>query len=119
MFGSLTYGLRRAAQRAGYSLAGLVLVTIGTGFLTAALWMFLSELRDALFAATVIGALYVGVGLILLALSRRCRPVPMAHPVGAPPPPAASAAGLFAALMQGIGAGMAAGAARRGPPPSE
>ncbi len=117
MFGSLRYSLSRMVRRAGYSLGALILMSIGAGFLTVAGWIYLAQTHDTLFAALVIGCVYFGLGLILLALSSRTRPVPMAHHAAAPPPAAASMTGLIAALIQGVGAGVAAGAARKPPPP--
>ncbi|MBT9386504.1 phage holin family protein [Pseudooceanicola sp. CBS1P-1] len=120
MFGSLRYSIDRAVRRAGYSIGAVILLVIGWGFLTVAAWLYLSTVKDAMFAALIIGCVYVGLGLILMFLASRSRPVPMAHPAAAPPPSAASFAGLASALMQGVGAGMAAGAARKAaaePPP--
>ncbi|WP_010140268.1 phage holin family protein [Oceanicola sp. S124] len=119
MLGTFGYRTRTALHRAGWSLAGITLILPGLAFLTAALWLLLSELRDALFAAGVIGALYLGLGLICLAMARRRPRIPLPPRHAVPPPPLAGglAAELVAALMQGVTAGMAARAATRRPPP--
>ncbi|MBY5972028.1 phage holin family protein [Pseudooceanicola marinus] len=123
-----SFALRRMALRAGASIVGAILMLVGLGFFTVALWILLVEMRDPLFAATVLGGIYLGVGLIVLALAMRHprRKLPYGYPPAAPAPPAgvgaagvpgATMPGLMGALMQGVGAGMAAGAARRQPPP--
>ncbi|NIZ07902.1 phage holin family protein [Pseudooceanicola sp. HF7] len=120
MFGSLKYAVSRAARKAGYSLGALVMIMIGLGFLTAAAWLYLTEIRSSLFAALVIGGVYFGLGLVLMALASIDRPVPMAHPSHTEPPAAGSMTGIITALMQGVGAGIAAGSARKAaaaPPP--
>ncbi|PJE26451.1 Putative Holin-X, holin superfamily III [Pseudooceanicola antarcticus] len=106
------YPAQRLKHRVGFSLAGIALILPGLGLLSVSLWMLLAELRDPLFASTVLGGLYVGLGLICLGLARR-RP---RHPV--PPPPAARGLGpeLVSALLQGVSAGMAARASMRPPP---
>jgi len=103
MFTSLKMSLRRA----GFGLGGAFLVMIGLGFLTVAAWITLVEMRDAQFAATVIGAAYVGVGLLVAVLGGR-------RPVHRPPltaPRAGDMSGLSAAFAQGFDAGAATGSA--------
>ncbi|MBR9765595.1 MAG: hypothetical protein GYB53_19275 [Rhodobacteraceae bacterium] len=120
MITTFGYRARAALHRTGWSLAGILLILPGLAFLTAALWMLLSELRDALFAASIIGALYFGLGLICLAMARRRPRIPVPpRPAAVPPPvaPGGMAAELVVALMQGVTAGMAARAAARRPPP--
>lgn len=111
--------MRLAARRTAFGLGAALLLAIGFGFLTVAAWLALEATRGALFAATVIGAAYVGLGLVVLALGTLRRPLPPPNPVGAPPPAAASLQGLAGAFLQGIGAGMAARAniSRPAPPP--
>lgn len=102
MFTSLKMSLRRA----GFGLGGAFLVLIGLGFLTVAAWITLVEMRDAQFAATVIGAVYVGVGLLVAVIGGR-RPVH--HPPRAAHP--GNMSGLSAAFAQGFDAGAATGSA--------
>jgi branched-subunit amino acid transport protein AzlD len=66
MFG-IEQKLERAARKgAAFSAAALIAV-VGVAFLTVAGWMVLAELRSDLFAATVIGCLYLGIAAILVA----------------------------------------------------
>ncbi|MEO9779957.1 MAG: phage holin family protein [Sedimentitalea sp.] len=58
---------RATARAAALSTLGAVFALVGTGFLTVALWLLLVSLQTALFAATVIGALYCAVGFLFLA----------------------------------------------------
>ncbi|MEL6957518.1 MAG: hypothetical protein AAGL89_01035 [Pseudomonadota bacterium] len=61
--------MKLAAQRTALGgLSGLLLV-VGTAFLTAAAYLYLREVADALFALTVIGGAYFGLGLIFLAIA--------------------------------------------------
>ncbi len=70
LFGaSLRDYARRTSRAVAFSLAGAVFLMIGVGFLTMALWLMLEEVRDAVFAAQVIGSLYVAAGLIFFAIS--------------------------------------------------
>ena len=111
------------ALRAGASIIGVILMLVGLGFFTVSAWLLLVEMRDPLFAATVLGGMYFGIGLIVLALAARRprRKLPYGYPPAAPAPPAGqvppggTVPGLMGALMQGVGAGMAAGAAHRRP----
>lgn len=92
--------LKLSLRRAGFGLGGALLMAIGAGFLTVAAWIALAEVRDAQFAALVIGGVYFGLGLIVLALGSRRPHVP---PAAAP----LSMSGLSAAFAQGFGAGVA------------
>ncbi|WP_458792838.1 phage holin family protein [Yoonia sp. MH D7] len=61
--------IEAAARKAAlFSVSGL-LATIGVAFLTCAAWLLLTELRSELFAATVIGAIYLGFALIGFAVA--------------------------------------------------
>ena len=62
---------RFALRRLVYALGGLVFILIGLCFLIGAVWIALAELRDPLFATLVVGAIFFGIGLILLGVSRR------------------------------------------------
>ncbi|MEM9583782.1 MAG: hypothetical protein AAGA08_11755 [Pseudomonadota bacterium] len=53
------------AKRAGLLSGGLLMLSVGTAFLTVAAWIYLTSLADALTAATVIGAVYCGLGFVL------------------------------------------------------
>ncbi|MBW6416908.1 phage holin family protein [Celeribacter sp. PS-C1] len=71
MLTALQHNLARGARRAAWVSAGGILMAVGIGFLTVAAWITLSTLRDAQFAALVIGLVYVGVGLVIVALNTR------------------------------------------------
>ncbi|QFT58142.1 hypothetical protein FIU94_04840 [Sulfitobacter sp. THAF37] len=61
----------KAAQTAQTAVLGLgasLLLAVGIGFLTTAFWIFLVSIADALIAALIIGALYAGAGMIMLAV---------------------------------------------------
>lgn len=63
--------VERAARKGAALSAAALLGVVGAGFLTAAAWMLLSELRSDLFAAGVIGAAYMGAAGIVAALGLR------------------------------------------------
>jgi hypothetical protein len=67
MFGIERKVERAARKGAALSAAGL-LAMVGLAFLTTAGWMVLTELRSPLFAASIIGAVYVGLAAIVLAI---------------------------------------------------
>lgn len=80
MFG-IEQKVGRAARKGAAFSGAALLGCIGVAFLTAAAWMVLSEIRSEIFAATVIGAVYLGAAAIAAALG-------MKKP--SPPPPTAS-----------------------------
>ena len=56
MFASVKYAAASAARKAALLTAGLLLLGIGLGFLTAAMWIVLSLAYGTLTAAAVLGA---------------------------------------------------------------
>ena len=70
-----------AARKAAlFSVSGL-LGLVGAAFLTGAAWLLLVELKSALFAATVIGGVYMGLALIFAAIgSSSARKPVQQHP---------------------------------------
>jgi hypothetical protein len=86
--------LADAGRRAALGFGAAVLLLIGLAFLTVAAWLALAALRDPLFAALVIGLVYLGLGLILLAMAGRRAPPPP------PPDPATRDDALRAAMAQ-------------------
>lgn len=78
--------LAQGARRAAWATAGTLLLVVGIGFLTAAAWMVLSTLKDAQFAALVIGFVYVGLGGLVVAIGMTSNRAPdirsLPHPVG-------------------------------------
>lgn len=67
MFG-IEQKVEKAARKGAAFSAATVLALVGMAFLTTAGWIILSELHSALFAATVIGFIYVGAAAITLAV---------------------------------------------------
>ena len=57
------------ARKAAIASASAILAVVGAAFLTGAGWLLLVEVRSALFAATVIGAIYMGLALIGFAVA--------------------------------------------------
>tara|TARA_R110002051_G_scaffold1008_1_gene4873 strand:- start:6866 stop:7204 length:339 start_codon:yes stop_codon:yes gene_type:complete len=57
------------ARKAALFSASALLATVGVAFLTGAAWLLLVELRSPLFAATVIGSVYVGLALVGLGIA--------------------------------------------------
>ena len=71
--------LASLARKTAWGAAGAVLTLVGIAFLTVAAWLLLAAAQSALFAATVIGCVYLGVGAIALALSARSPHSPTAN----------------------------------------
>ena len=59
-------GMRALLRRVALHGTAVALILAGGGFLTAALWMHLARLHDALFASAVLGAGLVGLGLLVM-----------------------------------------------------
>ena len=112
MFGAFFYSIKQAVRRTTFSLGAALLMSVGLAFLTVAGWIFLAELQGAMMAALIIGCVYFGLGLIALAIGSMSRPVPASYATQSQAPSAGSPGGIASALMQGIGAGLAAGAAK-------
>lgn len=60
--------IEMAARKGAAISAGAALASIGIAFLTVACWIFLSELRSDLFAATILGLVYCGAAAIAFAV---------------------------------------------------
>jgi hypothetical protein len=99
MLTALEARLHAALRRGVRGLVGALFVAVGLGFLTWAAWVTLAAVRDPLFAAQVLGGLYLLGGGVLLILSRR-QPKPAPQP--APPP--ATPAMLVEAFFVGLDA---------------
>jgi hypothetical protein len=74
MFG-IEHKVAKAARKAGLVTASAALTCVGAAFLTSALWMYLSIMQSPIFAAALIGLLYLGGAAILLAVALS-RPAP-------------------------------------------
>ena len=66
MFGPVESKVARVGKTAVIGLGAGLCLAVGLGFLTVAAWLLLVAVTDAATAATVIGATYLGAGLILL-----------------------------------------------------
>lgn len=103
----LTDPLRRAARRTLLGGVGAALAAIGLSFLTLAAWLTLSELEGAVFAAIVLGAAYLGVGALVLAVAGS------GNAAGRAAPAARQAEATPANVVDAFLAGMAAGQSAR------
>lgn len=65
-------GIRRkvaqTAKRAGFLTGGLLLCSVGAGFLTVAGWMTLLPLVGMASTALIVACIYIGLGLIFVAM---------------------------------------------------
>ncbi len=68
MFRRIVQDVQLQARNLVLGLIGGLLVAIGAGFLVTALWMLLAEQFDEKIASLVLGGIFVGVGLIVMAL---------------------------------------------------
>ncbi len=108
MLETLRTSAARTARRSALGLIGILTLTVGLGFLTAALWIFLVTIADSLTAAVVVGSAYVGIGLILLALATARNAEPRMHV--RPERPMTTRmdvlVGIAVAFLEGLGAGL-------------
>ncbi len=79
MLGSLKSKAADTAKRAGLLTGGLLATAVGVAFLTAAAWIYLASVADALTAALVIGAAFVGLGLVLVGVASSGKSHASAH----------------------------------------
>lgn len=93
-------------RRIGLTVAGVVLLAVALGFLTASAWIALSAALTAAQTALLFGLAYGGAGLILIALARHRRTLP---PAAERPDREAGAEAQAAGAVAGAGAGYAAG----------
>lgn len=115
MFGQFVSTLkndaRAAARAAAFSALGGLFALVGLGFLTLALWLVLTSVESATFAATVIGVLYAAAAFILLAFGASGRrkgaePSPQDRDAHTPREP-------FVQMAEGFAMGMQAGRSAR------
>jgi len=107
MLSAVKHSAAMAARKAGMISAGLLCILIGAGFLTGAAWIFLAATYDALIAASIIGAGYAGIGLLLMGLSASAashhEPAPQSEPKAKPA--SSDAPPLLQAFLFGLQAG--------------
>jgi Putative Actinobacterial Holin-X, holin superfamily III len=107
MLSKVKHSAARAARKAGMVSAGALCVLVGAGFLTGASWIFLATAYGTLIAASVIGAAYAGIGLLLVGLAGSDEPHQDTAPEPEPTPAPASsdAPPLLQAFLFGLQAG--------------
>lgn len=80
MLGLLMHGIEHkvagAARKAGLVTASAVLTCVGAAFLTVAAWIYLSTVHSTGFAALIIGLVYVGAGVVVMAMAVSRKPSP-------------------------------------------
>lgn len=64
MLSALRNAVARVGRRAALGTCATLLLVVGIGFFTAALWMYLAAVFDPMQAATMIGLGYSGAGLV-------------------------------------------------------
>ncbi|QFT62763.1 hypothetical protein [Roseivivax sp. THAF30] len=98
---------RRKVRGAAYSVVGTLFILLGVGFLCAALWIVLVELRGALFAAQVIGFGLFAIGFIILGIGKFIsrRPVVVAGHSAAPQTTTLPMVQLIEGFLIGLDAG--------------
>ena len=101
-----------AARRAAFGAGATAFILVGVGFLTSAAWMMLAQMQSPLFAATVIGCAYVGIGLvgvgIAVSSSETSRPTIDASHASSEGKRAADLPPLAEAFVFGLNAGLSA-----------
>lgn len=102
----------RAALRTAMLSGGTICVCVGIGFLTMALWMQLTLLYGAILASLIIGAAYLGVGLVVMGISvaKHARDTPAAAEARSDSAPVdtGDAPPLVQAFLYGMQAGIKA-----------
>ncbi|WP_019953359.1 phage holin family protein [Yoonia vestfoldensis] len=105
---------RLAARAAALSAAGIVFCATGLAFLTVALWVLLATHQGVLAAWTVLGLLYMVLGICFVLIAGRNDRKTPAEPVAAAPQPAQGVE-PFLRMAEGFAAGMQAGRNARRP----
>lgn len=101
-----------AARKTGFAFGGALFFLIGLAFLTVAAWIYLALTLSTLHAALIIGAAYVGFGLIFFGLAQSGDTPEFEQPrmaaQTAPKAETGSAPPLMEAFLFGMQAGMGA-----------
>lgn len=111
-------------RRIGLTVAGLVLLAVALGFLTASAWVALSAALTAAQIALLFGLAYSGAGLILISLARHRRRAPrvpdqsVREAVAEAQALGAAAAGAKAGYAAGLNAALGETVAAKGPLPA-
>ena len=108
MLARLQHAARDAAQRFALGSVGLLMSLAGIGFLSAAALLFLLTQTDPITACAIMGAGFLGLGLILMVIARPSRhKSPKRDSHDRPAPHAQEMPPIAAAFMQGMAEGMA------------
>jgi len=94
----------RKAKKGAAGFAAALLVGVGLGFLTVAAWLVLAQMQGPIFAATILGCAYAGLGISALGLLAFNGPARRASPP-APQPQDLSIAAVMEAFLVGMSAG--------------
>lgn len=100
-----SHAAKKAGRTVAIGLGALISLGVGCAFLTLSAWLFLVTVTEPAIAALIIGGVYTGAALILLAragTSKSEKPAPAPTP-DQPLPPDMSP--LVAAFVTGIQAG--------------
>lgn len=103
MFG-IRKKIARVAKRAGLLTGGLLLCSVGAGFLTVAAWLGLSPIIGAQMTAITIAAVYLGFGLIMIGIASS-KPMEMEQTPQQPKSEASDTSPIIEAFMYGLKAG--------------
>ena len=112
MLDNLKSAAANTAKRTAFGFAAGLCLLVGLVFMTIAAWIALVSIADALTAALVLGAVFIGLGLIFLAfaLTRRSES-PVYHEAfkaRAEEPSKVGANSIIGAFFEGLGAGLTA-----------
>ncbi|MBI6629416.1 phage holin family protein [Pontibaca salina] len=120
MFARVEQKVTRVARKTALGTGAALALLVGIAFLTAAAWIYIAATTDTFIAALVLGAIYLGLGFVLLGLASS-RERGGSDPAGVKTAPETNAEApsnlppLAQAFIYGIEAGAAA--KRRKPKP--
>ena len=104
---------RVAARTAAFTVAGVIFALTGVAFLTVALWVLLASYENTLVASTVIGLMYLLLGICFFLLGSRSKPTVVApRPTPQAPPKTDDP---FLRVAEAFAVGLQAGRSARRP----
>ena len=101
MFSAIKQSAAKTAKRSALGLLGGLIMAFGVAFLTVAAWIAISISADPFTAALIIGSVYTGVGLIILAFALSKKP----HARPSTPPQTANYGAVVESFINGFAAG--------------
>ena len=108
MFSQVKDKAARVARRAGILSGGVLCIIVGTGFLTAAVWLYLATAYDPMLASVVIGIGYLGAGLLVVGIAVSDSSPAAKQPLAQEAKAAPDAPPLLQAFLYGLQAGATA-----------